>query len=183
MQFTTIKNVFKRLLQLSLRKNILNCCKLQIVFKNKTRLGNNFHFKDQILLLLLFINFNLGCAMSNIMVNVRDTCMMIMNCFCGMALREKELSFIPSRDHCQTSSPSQISDMPRGGFELVQNLSSGFIEWNCAVVITTIPWHYYGSGVTFLQSSGLFLWSLLNKYEHKSTRINTWTWLRTYYKL
>ena len=29
-------------------KNILNCCKLQIVFKNKTRLGNKFHFKDQI---------------------------------------------------------------------------------------------------------------------------------------
>ena len=29
-------------------KNILNCCKLQIVFKNKTRLGNNFHFEDQI---------------------------------------------------------------------------------------------------------------------------------------
>ena len=29
-------------------KNFLNCCKLQIVFKNKTRLGNNFHFKDQI---------------------------------------------------------------------------------------------------------------------------------------
>ena len=29
-------------------KNILNCCKMQIVFKNKTRLGNNFHFKDQI---------------------------------------------------------------------------------------------------------------------------------------
>ena len=29
-------------------KNILNCCKLQIVFKNKTRLGKNFHFKGQI---------------------------------------------------------------------------------------------------------------------------------------
>ena len=29
-------------------KNILNCCKLQIVFKNKTTLGNKFHFKDQI---------------------------------------------------------------------------------------------------------------------------------------
>ena len=29
-------------------KNILNCCTLQIVFKNKTRLGNNFHFKDRI---------------------------------------------------------------------------------------------------------------------------------------
>ena len=30
-------------------KNILNCCKLQIVFKNKTRLSSNFHLKDQIL--------------------------------------------------------------------------------------------------------------------------------------
>ena len=29
-------------------KNILNCSKLQIMLKNKTRLGNNFHFKDQI---------------------------------------------------------------------------------------------------------------------------------------
>ena len=29
-------------------KNILNCCKLQIVFKNKTRLGSIFHFKDRI---------------------------------------------------------------------------------------------------------------------------------------
>ena len=29
-------------------KNILNCCKLQIVFKNKTKLGNNFHFRDWI---------------------------------------------------------------------------------------------------------------------------------------
>ena len=29
-------------------KNILNCCKLQIVFQIKTRLGNNFHFKGQI---------------------------------------------------------------------------------------------------------------------------------------
>ena len=29
-------------------KNILNCCKLQIVFENKTRLGKNVHFKDQI---------------------------------------------------------------------------------------------------------------------------------------
>ena len=29
-------------------KNILNCWKLQIVFKNKTKFSNNFHFKDQI---------------------------------------------------------------------------------------------------------------------------------------
>ena len=29
-------------------KNILNCCKLHIVFKNQMGIGNNFHFKDQI---------------------------------------------------------------------------------------------------------------------------------------
>ena len=29
-------------------KNFLNCCKVQIVFKNKTRLSNIFHFKDPI---------------------------------------------------------------------------------------------------------------------------------------
>ena len=28
-------------------KNILNDCKIQIVFKNKTRFGSNFHFKDR----------------------------------------------------------------------------------------------------------------------------------------
>ena len=30
-------------------KNIVNCSKLQIVFKSKTRLGSNFNFKDRIL--------------------------------------------------------------------------------------------------------------------------------------
>ena len=29
-------------------KNILNCCKSQVVFKYEARLGINFHFKDQI---------------------------------------------------------------------------------------------------------------------------------------
>ena len=33
-----------------------------------------------------------------------------------------------SRDHCQRSSPSRISDMLQAGFEPVQNLSSGFAE-------------------------------------------------------
>ena len=31
-------------------------------------------------------------------------------------------------EHCQRSSPSRISDMPRAGFEPAQNLSSGFVE-------------------------------------------------------
>ena len=63
--------------------------------------------------------------------------MMMMNCFCGMIDRRKAFSLISSRDHCQRSLPSRISDTPRAGFEPAQNLSSGFVEWNCAVVITT----------------------------------------------
>ena len=31
-----------------LLETFIDCCKLQIMFENKTRLGNNFHFKDQI---------------------------------------------------------------------------------------------------------------------------------------
>ena len=47
---------------------------------------------------------------------------------------------ISSRGYCQRSSPSRISDMPRAGDEPAQNLSSGSVEWSCAVVITTTPW-------------------------------------------
>ena len=38
--------------------------------------------------------------------------MMMMNCFCGIVDWRKALSLISSRDHCQTSSPSRISDTP-----------------------------------------------------------------------
>ena len=65
--------------------------------------------------------------------------MMMMNCFCGMVDRQKAFSLISSRDHCQRSSPLQISDMLRAGFEPVQNLISGLVEWSCAVLITTMP--------------------------------------------
>ena len=61
----------------------------------------------------------------------------LMNCFCGMVDRRKAFSLISSRDHCQRSSPSWSSDTPRAGFAL--NLSSGLVEWSCAVVITTTP--------------------------------------------
>ena len=64
---------------------------------------------------------------------------MMMNCFCGMIDRRKAFSLTSSRDHCQRSSPSRISDMPQAGFEPAQNLSSGLVEWSCAVVITTTP--------------------------------------------
>ena len=65
--------------------------------------------------------------------------MIMMNCFCGMVDRRKAFSLISSRDHCQRSSPLRISDTPRAGFEPPQNLSSGLVEWSCAVVTTTTP--------------------------------------------
>ena len=68
--------------------------------------------------------------------------MMMMNCFYGMVDRRKAFSLISSRDHCQRSSPSQISDTPRAGFEPAQNLSSGLVEWSCEVAIITTPWHH-----------------------------------------
>ena len=63
--------------------------------------------------------------------------MMMMNCYCGMVDRRKAFSLISSRDHCQRSSSSRISDTPRAGFEPAQKLSSGFAEWSFAAVITT----------------------------------------------
>ena len=47
-------------------KNILDCYKLQKVFQNKTRLGNNFHFKDQIPKdLTLGIVYKFQCGLYN----------------------------------------------------------------------------------------------------------------------
>ena len=54
----------------------------------------------------------------------------IINCFCGM---------VSNRGYCQRSSPSRISNTPRARFEPVENLISGFIELNCALVITSPP--------------------------------------------
>ena len=54
-------------------KNILNCCKLQLVLKNKTRLGNNFISRigfPNILLLVSFTTFSVDSAMSPTMLNV-----------------------------------------------------------------------------------------------------------------
>ena len=66
--------------------------------------------------------------------------MMIMNCFCGMVDQRKVISLISSRDHCQRSSPSRISDTSRARFEPAQNLSSGLVEWSCAVVIKHVKY-------------------------------------------
>ena len=65
---------------------------------------------------------------------------LMMNCFCGMVDWQKVFSLISSQNHCQRSSPSQISDTLRAGFEPVQNLSSDLVEWSCVVLITATPW-------------------------------------------
>ena len=65
--------------------------------------------------------------------------MMMMNCFCGMVDRRKAFILVSSLDHCQRSSPSQISDTLRAGFEPAQNLSSGLVEGSCTVLITITP--------------------------------------------
>ena len=65
--------------------------------------------------------------------------MMMMNCSCGMVDRRKAFSLISSRDLCQRSSPSRISDTQRAGTGPAQNLSSGLVEWSCAGAITTTP--------------------------------------------
>ena len=57
-------------------KNVLICCKLLIVFTNKIRLGNNFHFKDQNSKDLspgVVHKFSVDSEMSPIMENARDT--------------------------------------------------------------------------------------------------------------
>ena len=56
------------------------------------------------------------------------TIMMMMNCFCGMFDRQKALSFISNRDHCQRFVISQISDALLAVFEPAQNLSLGLVE-------------------------------------------------------
>ena len=47
-------------------KNFHNCCKTQIFSKNKTRLGNNFHFKDYIPKYLIFaVVYKFQCGLCN----------------------------------------------------------------------------------------------------------------------
>ena len=56
---------------------------------------------------------------------------------------ERRFVLFPSRDHCQRSSPSRISDTLQTGFKPAQNLSSGLVEWSYALVITTTPRRHF----------------------------------------
>ena len=102
---------------------------------------------------------------------------MMMNCFCGMVDRWKAFSFISSRDHCQRSSTSRISNPPRAGYGPAQNLSSGLVEWSCAVVITTTPRRHKHAGchLLILVTNLLNLWALRLMKEIKYFWIVTWS--------
>ena len=67
-------------------------------------------------------------------------------CFCGMVDRRKAFCFISSQDHCQRSSPLRISDTSQARFECPENLSSGLVEWSCAVVVSTTPGRHWELG-------------------------------------
>ena len=83
--------------------------------------------------------------------------------FFGMADRRKAISLISKRDHCQKSSPSWIIDMPRAGFEPAKNLNSSFVEWRCAIMISTIlRRHGSTTPILLLSHYGTFLLELIN---------------------
>ena len=55
--------------------------------------------------------------------------MMMMNYFCGMVDQRKAVSLISNWDHCQRSSPSQISDTRRAGwYRLRKILENVFVN-------------------------------------------------------
>ena len=56
-------------------KEVLHCCKLQIIFKSQNKLGNNFRFKGPVPKFshkMLFIRFTVGNKMNPITENVLD---------------------------------------------------------------------------------------------------------------
>ena len=61
----------------------------------------------------------------------------LMNCFSRMVNWRKAFSLISIWGHFQRFSPSRISDTLQAGFVPAQHLSWGFVEWRCAVVLTT----------------------------------------------
>ena len=66
---------------------------------------------------------------------------LMLNCCCKIVDRRKTLSFAISRNDCKGISLSQTSDTMRAVVELVQGLSSGFIEGSCALVVSTTRWN------------------------------------------
>ena len=63
----------------------------------------------------------------------------LMSCFCKMVDHRTALILISSSDNCHRFLPWQISDTSQAPFDPTLNQSSSFVEWSCAIVITTTP--------------------------------------------
>ena len=63
----------------------------------------------------------------------------LMNRSCGIVDLRKVFTPYIQPVPCQRFSPLQIFDTPRAGFKPRQDLSSDFVEWSYAVVISTTP--------------------------------------------
>ena len=74
----------------------------------------------------------------------------MMNYLCDTHGRGKAFSRISCWNHYQSLSPSQTSDTPRAGFESGQTREFSFLEWSCAVVITTATRHHVMPGSMIL---------------------------------
>ena len=70
--------------------------------------------------------------------------LMMMSCFLWYGWPTKGVALFPARIIVRDPHLSRISDTPRAGFKPAQNLSSGFDESSCAVVITTTPRSHKG---------------------------------------
>ena len=83
----------------------------------------------------LFFIFSLIFSVINHITSLKKARLMmlmaIMNCFSGMIEQRKAFSLISSRDHCQRS--HQCKSLARREQDL-NNLSSGFGEWSCAIL-------------------------------------------------
>ena len=91
-----------------------------------------------------FIDFNPNELYHCLFIISMDLCYgdELMNWFCGMVDQWKTLILVSSWNKCQRFSPLQIFDMPQAAFKNAQNLSTGFVELPCVVVITTTPLHH-----------------------------------------
>ena len=82
---------------------------------------------EQIISVKVHSIFSYDSALGHSLIDKRVSYMMMimmtMNCFCGKVDRREAFSLISNRGHSQRSSPSQISDTLRAGFEPVEHLS------------------------------------------------------------
>ena len=85
--------------------------KKQFICLAGAHLTQNIGTQTQILLSNYLINPDI--LLQNVILGfIEDE----LNCFCGIVNRRKAFRLISSRDHCQRSSPSRISDTPQAGF-------------------------------------------------------------------